>query len=70
MTETNQELTTETEMTESITKDYSTLTKEIDDVLKTLLDSVRTVKNIKKELDKTHLKELKNVKKRKRVIIH
>jgi hypothetical protein len=51
---------------ESIVKEYSVLTQEIDTLLKTLLDSQRSLKNIKKDLDKSHLRELKNVRKKKK----
>ena len=58
--------TSEINETESIAKDYSIITQEIDVILKTLLDSQRSLKNLKKELDKSHLRELKNVKKKKK----
>jgi len=58
--------TSETNETESIVKDYIVITQEIDVILKTLLDSQRSLKNLKKDLDKSHLRELKNVKKKKK----
>ena len=56
----------ETNDSESIVKEYSVITQEIDVILKTLLDSQRSLKNLKKELDKSHQRELKNVRKKKK----
>ncbi len=48
------------------TKDYSTLSLEIDNVIKLTLENLKVIKNIKKELDKTHGRELKFSRKKKK----
>ena len=48
--------------TEKEVKDYLTLSLEIDEVIKSNLENLKQLKSIKKELDKTHARELKNSK--------
>lgn len=55
-----------TESENNVIKEYSDLSVEIDNILKSLVEKVRVLKNIKKDLDKSHTKELKNVKKKKK----
>ena len=57
---------TETTDTESMVKDYVQISEELDNTVKTLLDSLRTVKQLKKDLDKVHQRELKNMRKKKK----
>lgn len=52
--------------TEIGVKDYNELSKDIDNMLKNMLELTRELKVIKKELDKTHGKEIKNCKKKKK----
>tara|TARA_Y100000768_G_scaffold331495_1_gene270740 strand:+ start:13204 stop:13836 length:633 start_codon:yes stop_codon:yes gene_type:complete len=58
--------TTTVSDTEKDVKDYTQLSIEIDNAIKTCLDSVKVLKNIKKDLDKSHTRELKNCKKKKK----
>lgn len=55
-----------TETSEIIVKDYNQISEELDNTIKLLVDSLRTVKTLKKDLDKVHLRELKNVRKKKK----
>lgn len=47
-------------------KDYSTLSLEIDNVIKLTLENLKVIKNVKKELDKTHTREVKFSRKKKK----
>ena len=51
---------------ENEAKDYSSISLEIDTLMKTLSDTHRSLKNLKKDLDKVHQRELKSVKKKKK----
>ena len=57
---------TETTDLENDSKDYSVISQEIDNALKTLVDLTRNFKQLKKDLDKSHYKELKSMKKKKK----
>ena len=47
-------------------KDYNTISQEIDIQIKNLVEIQRVFKSLKKDLDKTHAKELKTIKKKKK----
>lgn len=66
MSTTENQENSETITTETNTKDYNMISQEMDIILKTLQEQVRTIRNLKKDLDKIHQKELKNVKKKKK----
>lgn len=55
-----------TETTDMETKDYNDISQEIDNVLKSLVDMTRNIKQLKKDMDKSHQKELKSMKKKKK----
>ena len=56
----------ETNDTDMNVKDFNVISNELDGLLKNFQEQIRTIRNLKKDLDKVHGKELKNVKKKKK----
>lgn len=65
-TETPEQIENSDTNNETNVKDYNELSKDIDNMLKNMLELTRELKVVKKELDKTHGKEIKNCKKKKK----